>query len=86
MLCLTMIDDRILIVFEPPFVRSPPQLPPPLSCACAEGYDKRYLLYAEPNILSRGNGVDYKVLIVHRWVPKHFMYVVSGHFEYYRRK
>ena len=80
MLCLTMIDDRILIMFKPPLVRSPPQLPPPLSCACAECYDKRCLLYARPKLMSRGNGVDYKVLILHSEVLKHFMYVVYEHF------
>ena len=65
MLYLTMIDDRILIMFKPPFVRSPPQLPPPLSCACAECYNKQYLLYAGRQKMSRGNRVAYKVLTVH---------------------
>ena len=77
MLCLTMIDDRISIISKPPFVRSPPQLFPPLSCASAECYGKRYLLYAGPEIMSRGNGVDYKVLAVPGEVLKYFMYVRS---------
>ena len=63
MLCLIMIDGGALIVFEPPFVRSPPQLPPPLSRACAECYGKRYHW---TNKLSRENGVDYDVHVVHR--------------------
>ena len=62
---LTVIDYRISIMLKPIFVRSPPQLPPPLSCACAECYDERYLLYAGPTIMSWGNGVEYKVIIVH---------------------
>ena len=74
-----MINDRILIMFKPLFVRSPPQLPPPLSCACEECYDERYLLYAGPKLMIRGNGVGYKVFIVHGQVLKHFMYVVHEH-------
>ena len=63
MLCWTMIDDRIM--FKPAFVWSPPQLPPPLSCACAEWYGMRYL-YAVPKIMGRGNWVDHKAYTIHR--------------------
>ena len=77
-------DDMISTMFKPLFIRSPPQLPPPLPCASAECYDKRYLLYAGPNITSRVNGVDYKVLMVHSYVLKHFMQVAYEHFEYRR--
>ena len=59
-----MMDDRILLVFKPLLLDRPLNSPRPCY-ARVQCYDKRYLLYAGQKILSRGNGVDHKVFIVH---------------------
>ena len=64
MLCLTKVDDRILIACSSLLSFDRPLNSPHPYHARVQSVMMRYLLYAGPEIISRGNGVDHKVIIV----------------------